>query len=131
MLLWLLIFANLIGGFVASSTYIVSKIPKLSSTSKKLNLFKMPIGIAVFIISIINIFNFWTDHYPKLTLISGLLIGFVLSSELLNKTNLEDDTKTKIFNFANKFQIPLGLLSLAIGLIWVLRILMDVIGYVL
>ncbi|MBU1076844.1 MAG: hypothetical protein KKH98_06090 [Spirochaetes bacterium] len=131
MLLWLLIFANLIGGFIASSTYIVSKIPKLKDMSKTLNSFKLPIGITVFVISVLNIFNFWAIHYPKLTLIAGLITGFVLSVELLNKVEIDEGIKAKIFDFANKFQVPAGLLSLVIGLVWVLRILMDVIGYIL
>lgn len=131
MLLWLLIFANLIGGFIAASTYIVSKIPTLSNASKKLNSFKMPIGIGVFVISFVNIFNFWALHYPKLTLIAGLATGFILSIDLLNKVDIDEDIKSKLFGFANKFQIPLGLLSLVIGLIWILRILMDVVGYIL
>lgn len=131
MLLWLLIFANLIGGFIAASTYIVSKIPKLSETSKTLNVFKMPIGIATLLISLINIFNFWATHYPKLTLLAGLVTGFILSVDLLNKVEMEEETKAKIFDFSNKLQVPVGLLSLVIGLVWILRILMDVVGYIL
>ena len=127
----LLLLANLVGGFVASSTYIVSKIPKLTDLSKKLNVFKMPIGLIVFLISFVNIFNFWANRYPKLSLIAGLLTGFVLSVEFFNKINIDEDTKTKLFSFANKIQIPVGLVSLFIGLIWILGLLRDIIEYIL
>ncbi len=128
----LLIIANLVGGFVASSTYIVSKIPKLSNFSKKLNIFKIPIGIIVFLISFINIFNISGRYsYPKLSLISGLLIGLILSIKLLDKTEIDKETKTKLFSLANKLQNPVGLAGVIIGLLSILDILTDVISYLL
>lgn len=131
MLKGLLLIANLIGGFVASSTYIVSKIPSLSKFSKKINLFKMPIGLIVFVISFFNIFNFGTEHYPKLSLLAGLLIGLILSIDLLNKVEVEEETKTKLFDLANKLQIPVGLISLFIGLIWILWKITGFINHIL
>ncbi len=127
----LLLIANLVGGFVASSTYIVSKIPKLANLSKKLNLFKMPIGLVVLVISIVNIFNFWADKYPKLSLLAGLLTGLILSVDLLNKVNIAEETKTKLFSLANKFQIPVGIVSLFIGLVWIVWKLTGIISYIL
>ena len=127
----LLLIANLVGGFVASSTYVVSKIPKLTNLSKKLNLFKMPIGLVVLVISIVNIFNFWAEKYPKLSLLAGLLTGLILSVDLLNKVEIDDETKTKLFSLANKLQIPVGLVSLFIGLVWIVWKLTGIISYIL
>ena len=128
----LLFIANLVGGFAASSTYFVSKIPKLTKLSKKLNLFKMPIGFVVLGVSVINIFNFSKDTpYPKLSLIAGLLTGLILSVDILNKVGVDEDTKTKLFSLANKFQIPVGLASLFIGLMGILDLLTDAISVIL
>ncbi len=127
----LLLIANLVGGFVASSTYVVIKIPKLTNLSKKLNLFKMPIGLVVLVISIVNIFNFWAEKYPKLSLLAGLLTGLILSVDLLNKVEIDDETKTKLFSLANKLQIPVGLVSLFIGLVWIVWKLTGIISYIL
>ena len=127
----LLLIAIIVGGFVASSTYIVSKIPKLKDLSKKLNVFKIPIGLLVFAISFVNIFNFKANIYPKLSLIAGLLTGITLSIKLLDKVEMDDETKTKIYNLSNKMQNPIGLASIIIGLLIILDILTDVIRYIL
>jgi len=126
----LLLIANLVGGFVASSTYIVSKVPKLTDLSKKLNIFKMPIGLVVLLISVINIFNFWAPSYPKISLIAGLLTGMILSVDILNRIDVDEETKDKLFNLANKFQIPVGLVSLFVGLFWIMDLLTDVISVI-
>ncbi len=128
-LVWLLIIANLVGGFLASSVYLTGRIPSLKNAADTLSKFKLPIGILVFAIAFINIFNFnvgWLN-YPKLSLIAGLLTGFVLSVELLNKFEIKEKAKNKLFNFANKYQILIGLLSLAVGLIKILKLFVDVV----
>ncbi len=132
-LLWILVIGDLIGGFLAASAYIVERIPSLKKVSDALNSFKMPIGVTVFVIAFINIFNFgvgW-NNYPKLTLIGGLLTGFILSVELFNKFNINEKTKDKIFNFASKNQIIIGIITLAIALSKILKIFFDVLNVVL
>ena len=131
LLLWFLIIANIIGGFVAASSIIVSKIPELAKVANTLNRSKNPIGNAVLLVSIINIFNFWGPHYPRLTLIAGLLTGFVLSVDLLKKFEMTEGTRNKIISFAQKIQVPAGIFSIVIGLIWVLKVFFDVLEFVL
>lgn len=130
-LLWLLIIGNLIGGFVAASTYIVSRIPALETLSAILNRFKLPIGLTVFIISFFNIFNFWADHYPKLTLLFGLLTGFILSVDIFKTVEISEEAKDMIFNFANRFTIISGIISVIIALIWILQLLLDALNFIL
>ncbi len=125
-LLWTLIIANIVGGFIAASSVIVSKIPELEKLANTLKKSKNPIGIAVLVISIINIFNFWGPHYPKLTLIAGLLTGFVLSVDLLKKIEMRDETRDKLIGVAQKIQVPAGIFSIIVALIWILRLFLDV-----
>ena len=130
-LLWLLIIANLVGGFIAASTYIVARIPDLEGLSNFLNKFKLPIGITVFIISFFNIFNFWSDHYPKLTLLFGLATGFILSVDIFNTFEIPAETKEMIVKFANRFAIISGIGSVIIALIWILQLLLDAFKFIL
>ncbi len=129
-LVGLLVIANLVGGFLASSVYLTERIPSLKKVSDALAKFKIPIGLIVFAIAFVNIFNFnvgWL-HYPKLSLISGLLVGFVLSVDILNKFDIDENTKNKLFNFASKYHIVIGLLALAIGIIKILKLFIDVVN---
>jgi len=130
-LLWTLIIANLIGGFLAASGMVVSKIPELGKTAKALEKFKSPIGLGVLIISVLNIFNFWAPHYPKLTLLVGLLLGAILSVEYLGKLNVSDDDKEKWVNIAQKISIPVGITAIIISLIWILELFLKVLEIIL
>ncbi len=130
-LLWLLIIGNLLGGFIAASSYIVNKMPKVENFSKQLNAIKLPIGLSILGISIINIFNFWVPVYPKLTLLFGLILGLILSVDILKNFSIDEDMRTKIIDFANKFSIPVGLISFIIGLIWILDLVLEVVKSIL
>ncbi len=130
-LLWTLIIANLIGGFLAASGMVVSKIPELGKTAKALEKVKSPIGLGVLIVSVLNIFNFWGPHYPKLTLLAGLLLGAILSVEYLDKLNVSDDDKEKWVNIAQKISTPVGIAAIIISLIWILELFLKVLEIIL
>lgn len=124
-LLWLLIFANLIGGIIAAWAFIEHQTPDVGRFSNIILNIKLPVGILVLLISLINIFNFGSPHYPKLTLVAGLLLGIVLSINLIKKLNLAEATAKSIINFAGKIQILLGMVSIIIGCIWVIHLVFS------
>ncbi|MDD5067099.1 MAG: hypothetical protein PHF84_08645 [bacterium] len=124
---WLLAVANLVGGFIAASAYITSKMPTVADFSKTLTKSKLPIGLTVLGISIINIFNFGTEYYPKLSLIFGLLTGIVLSVEILSTLGVDEDIKIKAIDISDKFSVPCGLISIILGIIFILVRFLNVI----
>ncbi|MBN1898112.1 MAG: hypothetical protein JW827_05005 [Spirochaetes bacterium] len=126
LLLWMLIIGNIIGGFIAASAIIVGKLPELGKVAGTLEKSKTPIGAVVLGISVLNIFNFWGPHYPKLTLLGGLLTGMVLSIGLLNYIEMSEEAKGNITSIANKIQVPAGIFSIVIGLIWILKLFFDI-----
>ncbi len=129
-IIWLLRIGVLIGGFVAASPYIKSKLPKLTKLSDTLEKYKLYIGIVLFLISFVCIFSFaWVEakNYPKLTLVAGLLTGIILSENLINNFNIAEEKKEKIKEIIGSIQIPVGIAAFIIGLIWIGYIVLDVI----
>ncbi|MBU1076288.1 MAG: hypothetical protein KKH98_03285, partial [Spirochaetes bacterium] len=74
---------------------------------------------------IINIFNFGSPHYPKLTLITGLLLGIVLSVDLIKYIISDKKTQDTIINIAHKIQITLGMIAIVIGLLWLVNLVFQ------
>jgi len=131
MLKILLIIGDIVAGFVAAYPEIVKKIPELEKTGNALTSIKKYIGGAVLIISVLNIFNFWTPVYPKLLLLAGLLVGFVLSVDWLEKINIKEETKDNLVNIAQKMQIPVGIFALVIGILKVIARILNIIESIL
>jgi|GEM_PF-2516979 len=124
-LLWFLIFSNLIGGVIAAWAFIVKKQPNVGTLSSLVLSVKLPAGILILLISIINIFNFGSPHYPKLTLITGLLLGIVLSVDLIKYIISDKKTQDTIINIAHKIQITLGMIAIVIGLLWLVNLVFQ------
>jgi hypothetical protein len=131
MLKILLIIGDIVAGFVAAYPEIVKKIPELEKTGNALTSIKKYIGSAVLIISVLNIFNFWTPVYPKLLLLAGLLVGFVLSVDWLEKINIKEETKDNLVNIAQKMQIPVGIFALVVGILKVIARILNIIESIL
>jgi len=131
MLKILLIIGDIVAGFVAAYPEIVKKIPELEKTGNALTSIKKYIGGAVLIISVLNIFNFWTPVYPKLLLLAGLLVGFVLSVDWLEKINIKEETKDNLINIAQKMQIPVGIFALVVGILKVIARILNIIESIL
>jgi hypothetical protein len=131
MLKILLIIGDIVAGFVAAYPEIVKKIPELEKTGNALTSIKKYIGGAVLIISVLNIFNFWTPVYPKLLLLAGLLVGFVLSVDWLEKINIKEETKDNLVNIAQKMQIPVGIFALVVGILKVIARILNIIESIL
>ena len=56
---------------------------------------------------------------------------YITSIKVLDKVEIEEESKTKLYSLSNKLQIPIGLISLIIGLIGILDILTDVLSYII
>lgn len=124
---WLLALANLVGGFVAASAYITGRMPSVQEFSRTLSKSRMPIGLAVLGISVVNLFNFGALYYPKLSLVFGLLTGLVLSVDILGKFGVDEDVKLKVMDLTNKLSVPCGLISVILGIIFILIQFLSVI----
>lgn len=130
-LLWFLILGNILGGIIASWSFILNKTSTLIKYSAFIDKIKLPFGIIILLISFINIFNFGAVYYPKLSLLGGILVGAVLSVKLIKKTNLSEEAQNKIIGFAHNIQIISGLFSIIIGFLRALQILLQAIAPIL
>jgi uncharacterized membrane protein YkgB len=131
MLYWLLVLGNIIGGFMAASSVLIEKIPELEKVAESLGKVKKYIGAVILIISILNIFNFWTPSYPKLLLLGGLAVGYVLSIDWLEKFPIPEKTQDVMVNIAQKMQIPAGIFALLVGTLKILAGVLHIIEFIL
>lgn len=121
----------ILGGLIASSSVIIAKKPNAKELIDKLTPYQGWIGVILafwgvwgIISSVVNIGNLSLTWIVSLAVaVAEFIVGFLLGYGLISKYLLEKNETAKEKGQAlrlklTKYQIPAGLLLLALGVLW-------------